>query len=225
MIYEIDKRINRALTGIRQAFRGVLTLTASDSGVQFVQADGLAGESLQDMELFQHYGFTSNPQPGTMAVVLPIGGKTSHGIVIATEHGSYRLKSLKPGEVALYTDEGAKVVLKRGRVIETDCDVFRVNCKTWEVNCTDWTVNCSSWKVNASASATFDTPTLMATKQTVVQGLLSSNGGLAASGGGGGSAVTVSGKMSVTQDVVAGGKSLVSHTHRESGGNTTNPPN
>lgn len=29
---------------------------------------------MQDVELFQHYGYTSNPPQGSMAVVLPIGG-------------------------------------------------------------------------------------------------------------------------------------------------------
>nr|WP_315384284.1 phage baseplate assembly protein V [Microvirgula aerodenitrificans] len=165
----MDQRIQRAMSGVRQAFRGVLTRADSASATQLVQADGLAGERLQDNELFQHYGFTSNPLPGTMAVVLPIGGRTSHGIVIATEHGSYRLKALEAGEVALYTDEGAKIVLKRGRVIETECDVFRVNCKQWEVN--------------ASDKADFNTPMLTASAQLTAQGQFSGNGGMALQGG------------------------------------------
>ena len=97
-----------------------------------------------------------------------MGGKTSHGIVIATEHGSYRLKALKTGEVALYTDEGAKIVLKRGRLIETDCDVFKVNCKTWEVN--------------ASDKADFNTPMLSASEQVTAGGQLNGNGGMAIKG-------------------------------------------
>lgn len=168
MINEIDKRIRRAMAGVRQAFRGVLTLVNSSSAVQLIQGDGLATEKLQDVELFQHYGLTSNPPPGSMAVVLPVGGKTSHGIVIATEHGSYRLKALKTGEVALYTDEGAKIVLKRGRLIETDCDVFKVNCKTWEVN--------------ASDKADFNTPMLSASEQVTAGGQLNGNGGMAIKG-------------------------------------------
>ena len=70
---DVDQRIQRAMSGVRQAFRGVLTRADSASATQLVQADGLAGERLQDNELFQHYGFTSNPLPGTMAVVLPHG--------------------------------------------------------------------------------------------------------------------------------------------------------
>lgn len=130
MIADIDDRIRRHVAGIRQTFRGVLTLVKAAGAVQLVQVDGLAGEQLQDAELFQHYGLTSNPPPGTMAVVVPVGGKTSHGIVIATEHGSYRLKNLASGEVAIYTDEGDSIVLKRGRLIEVTTQTLRVNAPT-----------------------------------------------------------------------------------------------
>lgn len=207
MINEIDKRIRRAMAGVRQAFRGVLTRVNSGPAVQLTQADGLAGERLQDNELFQHYGLTSNPPPGSMAVILPVGGKTSHGIVIATEHGSYRLKALQPGEVALYTDEGAKIVLKRGRLIETDCDVFKVNCKTWEVNATD--------------KADFNTPMLTASQQVTAGGQLNGNGGMAIKGGNG---AHVDGGLTTTEDVVAGGKSLTHHIHLGDSGGVTGPP-
>ncbi|MGG6043230.1 phage baseplate assembly protein V [Salmonella enterica] len=154
---KVDQRINAALNRIRNAFRGVLTRVNSTGPAQTIQGKGLGSEQLQDMELFQHYGFTSNPLPGTMAVVLPINGKTSHGIVIATEHGRYRLKELKPGEVALYTDEGCNIVLKRGKVIEANCDDFIVNAKN------KYSVNTADYDVNATNKANFDTPLLKAT--------------------------------------------------------------
>ena len=205
---DVDKRIRRAMAGVRQAFRGVLARTSHGSGSQLAQVDALAGERLQDCELFQQFGFTSNPPAGTAVVVLPVGGKTSHGIVIATEHGSYRLKALKTGEVALYTDEGAKIVLKRGRLIETDCDVFKVNCKTWEVN--------------ASDKADFNTPMLTASQQVTAGGQLNGNGGMAIKGGNG---AHVDGGLTTTEDVVAGGKSLMHHTHPGDSGGVTGSPN
>lgn len=116
MIEQIDKRIQRALVSIRKAFRGVITLVKSGGHVQLMQVKGLAGETLQDAEYFQHYGLTSNPPAGSMAIVLPIGGKTAHGIIIATEHGTYRLKNLKSGEVALYDDLGHTVHLSRSGI-------------------------------------------------------------------------------------------------------------
>lgn len=155
----VDQRINSALNRIRQAFRGVLNRVNSAAEVQTIQGRGVAGEKLQDAELFQHYGFTSHPLKGTMAVVLPLNGKTSHGIVIATEHARYRLKSLKPGEVAIYTDEGSYIILRRGRIIEVNCDEYIVNARNkYQVNTTDY-------NVTASAQAKFDTPLLHGTKE------------------------------------------------------------
>lgn len=201
---KVDGRIRNALSKIRLAFRGVLTMTASGGNVQLVQANGVAGEVLQDNELFQQYGFTSNPLPGTMAIVLPIGGKTAHGIVIATEHGQYRLKSLAPGEVALYTDEGDSVALKRGRI----------------VNITTQTLN-----INASEAVNINTPQINASEQVNVAGTLAANGGMTAKAGtSGGVAIEIAGEASITEDVVVAGKSFIGHDHRDSMSGTTSPP-
>ncbi|MBP4051234.1 phage baseplate assembly protein [Chromobacterium violaceum] len=207
MWHEVDQRIRRTFSNVRQGFRAVLTHVDSDGGVQAAQADALAGERLQDAELFQHYGYTSNPPPGSMAMVLPLGGRTSHSVVIATEHGSYRLQSLQPGEVALYSDEGSKIVLKRGRIIAVECDTFQLDCKTWQVN--------------ASEQASFVTPTLNTSAQFVAQGQISGNGGLAIQGGGG---AKVTGSVSASGDVKAGGISLQGHIHNGDSGGVTSPP-
>ena len=130
MIATIDKRFRRLVAGIRQAFRGVGTRVNSDAPVQLFQGEGLAGEQLQDNELMQHYGFTSRPPPGFMYVCLPIGGKTAHGIAVATEHASYRMKGLKSGEMAIYTDEGDSIVMKRGHLIEVTTQTLRINATT-----------------------------------------------------------------------------------------------
>ncbi|HGK4965673.1 TPA: phage baseplate assembly protein V [Yersinia enterocolitica] len=208
----VDGRINAALNRIRKAFRAVLTRVNSGGQVQTVQARALAGEQLQDNELFQHYGFTSNPLPGTMAVILPLGGATSHGIVIATEHGSYRLKGLKSGEVALYTDEGAKIVLKRGRIIDVECDTYRVKCKNYEIN--------------AKNQADFNTPMVTASQQVTAQAKITGNGGMAIKGGAGatfeGNIGQNGGNYTTDGDVQAGNISLTGHHHIDSmSGNTS----
>ncbi|HEN3660477.1 TPA: phage baseplate assembly protein V [Yersinia enterocolitica] len=208
----VDSRISAALNRIRRAFRAVLTRVNSGGQVQTVQARGLAGERLQDNELFQHYGFTSNPLPGTMAVILPLGGNTSHGVIIATEHGAYRLAGLKSGEVALYTDEGAKIVLKRGRIIDVECDTYRVTCKNYEVN--------------AEEKADFNTPMVTASEQVTAQNKITGNGGMAIKGGTGatfeGNIGQSSGNYVTNGDVQAGKISLTGHHHIDSmGGNTS----
>jgi len=201
MIADIDARIRRHVAGIRQTFRGVLTLVKTAGAVQLVQVDGLAGEQLQDAELFQHYGLTSNPPPGTMAVVVPVGGKTSHGIVIATEHGSYRLKNLASGEVAIYTDEGDSIVLKRGHLIEATTHTFRLNTQVMEVN--------------ASTRIDFNTPMVNADQALNVSGLTTLTDGIAISGGAGATA-TITGDLVTVGTITNNGKAIDS-SHQHSG--------
>jgi phage baseplate assembly protein V len=92
------------------------------------------------------------------------------------------------------------------------------------------TINCTTATVNASSSVTLDTPKTDITGVLNVTGLITGKGGLAVSGGGG-AAVTVSGNMNLegqidaSSDVVAGGISLMNHTHKEQGdGSPTSPP-
>lgn len=178
----VDKRIRKALSGLRLAFRGVLTRITTTGGVQTAQVAGLAPEGLEGIEMFQQYGFTTVPPEGAMAIVLPLGGRTSHGIVIATEHSSYRLQGLESGEVAIYTDEGASIVLKRNRIIAATCD--------------DWELDCKRMKVNASESVAFTTPELSTSEKLTAQGLISGNGGMAIKGGDGGVTASFEGNIS-----------------------------
>lgn len=84
------------------------------------------------------------------------------------------------------------------------------------------TINCTTATVNASSSVTLDTPKTYITGVLNVAGLITGSGGLAVSGGSG-AAVTVSGNMSLqgqidaSNDVTAGGISLMGHTHTEQG--------
>lgn len=176
--------------GIRQAFRGRLGLTQAGENTLRVQVRGLAGETLQDVEMMQQFGFTSHAPSGTEAIVLALGGDTSHGIVVATEHGSFRLKNLQSGEVAVYDLSGSSIILKNGRLIEMDCDTLHIK---------------------AAAKVQIDSPLVEASKELVAQGRISGNDGLAVQGGSGGAAVQITG------DVVADGISLIRHTHTEQG--------
>ncbi|MDN8050313.1 phage baseplate assembly protein V [Burkholderia multivorans] len=200
MIHEVRKQIDRALSGVRQAYRAVISLCVSDTPVQLAQVEGLAGEATPDLEMFQHYGVTSNPPAGTMAIVVPLGGKTSHGVIVATENGSCRIQGLKPGEVAIYTDEGDSIVLRRGRIIDIQTETLNIT---------------------ATKGVNIDTPNVNVTERINAQGQITGQGGMSVSGGDG---VLVDGSMKVTQDVEAGGKSLVHHTHPGDSGGITGEP-
>ncbi|OXI36775.1 phage baseplate assembly protein V [Burkholderia aenigmatica] len=199
MIREVQKQIDRAFAGVRQAYRAVISLCASDTPVQLAQVDGLAGETTPDVEVFQHYGITSNPPAGSMAVVVPLGGKTSHSVIVATEHASYRLAGLQPGEVAIYTDEGDSIVLRRGRVIDITTETLNIK---------------------AATAVNIDTPIVNMAQRLNVKEQITGQGGMSVSGGDG---VEVDGSMKVSQDVTAAGKSLVHHKHPYDDGVTDEP--
>lgn len=199
--------------GVRAAFRGVLNLVKSGSDIQQVQVSGLADETIQDLELMQHFGFTSVPPAGTQAVVIPLGGKTTHGIIVATENGSFRVKGLKNGETAIYDSSGSTIILKNGRVIDIECDSFNVNCKKYQVKATE--------------GANFVTPKLETDQQFVSQGQISGNGGMAVQGGSGasfsGSVTQKDGSFTTDGDVTAGTVSLKEHNHQNDGRGKPNP--
>jgi len=117
--------------------------------LQSLQMRLTAGEVNDDMEHFEPYGFTSNPLPGAEAVATFLGGDRSHAIVLVVADRRYRLQSLVPGEVAIYTDEGDKIHLKRGRVID---------------------IETSTLNIRASTAVNFDTPTLTQTGKILSQG-------------------------------------------------------
>ncbi|HHF7319897.1 TPA: phage baseplate assembly protein V, partial [Haemophilus influenzae] len=186
---------------------GVLHLVKSADNIQKVQASGLADETLQDVELMQQFGFTSVPPANTQAVILPIGGQTTHGIVIATENGSFRVKNLQGGEVAVYDESGSSIVLKKGRLIEIDCDVLKINAAT---------------KVDISS------PLVETDQVFTAQGQINGNGGMAVQGGSGasftGNVQQSGGSFTTDGDVEAGIISLRNHKHTgDSGGKTSKP--
>lgn len=98
--------------------RGLIQLSKDSGPTQRLQVSLMADEVRDNLERVQEYGFTSRPKPGAEAVVLFPGGSRDFGLVIAVDDRRYRLKSLQEGEVALYTDEGDAIHLKRGGTIE-----------------------------------------------------------------------------------------------------------
>lgn len=188
--------IDDAQTEIRQAFRGILNRVNANGGIQSAQISGLADETIQDIEHFQQFGFTSNPPAGTEAIILPLGGNSTHGIVIATENASYRVKSLASGEVAIYCQSGASITLKNGKVIDIECDQLNIN---------------------APAGVNITAPNVQCSAQMTAAGQINGNGGLAVQGGNGasfsGNINQSAGSYHTSGDVIAGGISLSNHDH------------
>lgn len=203
-IKTIDKRIKQVFNTVRQAFRGKVARVQAGGGVQKIQVEGLDGETVQDLEHAENFGFTSNPPAGSDCVVVPLGGKTSHGIIVTTTNGAYRITGLSDGETAVYNADGAKMMLKKGRVIEIDCDKLNIKAPSG--------VNITSEKVECSAVLT-------------AQGQINGNGGMAVQGGSGTTFtgnVDMVGGLNTTGALTNNGKDVGStHKHTETNGSET----
>lgn len=114
--------------------RAVIETIKDDRGIQSMQASLLADEVQDDMERFQNYGFTSHPPKGSEGIAVFPGGDRSHGILIAVDNRTYRLKDLKGGEVAIYTDEGDSIILKRNHRIEVNTETLTINAANVQIS-------------------------------------------------------------------------------------------
>jgi len=149
----MQRTAQRAQAGVRQALRAVLVRLDATATLPPAQVTGLAGEQLA-VELMQHYGVASAPLQGAEVIVLPVGGQSSHGVVIASIDGRYRI-ALQPGEVAIHTDEGDHIHLKRGRVIELVTETLTIT---------------------ATSKVRIDSPTVEMTGDATAQGDVSADG-------------------------------------------------
>lgn len=119
--------------------RCTVALANAGRKLQTLQIRMLAGELKDGMEHLEPYGYTSCPKPGAEGVAVFPGGDRSHGVVVVISDRRFRLQGLKPGEVALYTDEGDKIHFERGH---------KLTIKTGTLN------------VEASEEVHFKTPSL-----------------------------------------------------------------
>lgn len=106
MIRPIRNRLVMSIT------RAVLESVKDSGKMQLAKVKLFAGETREDIERFQNFGFTSVPQSGAEAVALAMGGNREHLIVVVADDRKVRLKDLLPGESAMYNAAGKKIHLK-----------------------------------------------------------------------------------------------------------------
>ncbi len=191
--------------------RAVVSLVNDSLKLQGVQLQVLAGETLDNVERFQEYGFTSVPLTGAEAVLLCVGGFRDHPLIVAIDDRRYRKKGLAAGEVALYTDEGDVILFKRGRTIEITAG-------------TKVKVTAPDVEVIAATKVTVTSPLVTMSGELQVAGKITGSAGIAISGGAG---AQVTGNIAVTGgNVTADGIGLKTHVHGgvQTGSGTTGAP-
>ena len=120
------ENLKRALAplwaALRTMFARAVVRNVNDAPrMQEVQVD-LGNKDLRDrVEHWQPYGLTAKPQVGAEALVLfPSGDRSGPAAVLLVADRRYRIRNLADGEVALYTDEGVAITLKRNQVVRIE---------------------------------------------------------------------------------------------------------
>lgn len=113
----------------------------TDRVIKRFSGTGRTDETFTNREYFQHYGFTSRPLNGAEGILIKEGNNI---ILIASDDRRYRLQ-IEDGEVALYSDEGDSIHLKRNKEIHITTGGKLIVDATNEVtiNTADANVNCS----------------------------------------------------------------------------------
>lgn len=157
---DIQQQLSRFLAPLKtrvynMVVRGVIKIVNDATKVQQMQNTLLAGEVKDGLECYQWYGFTSVPLPGMETAVVFCGGDRSNGIIIGVGDRQFRLKDLKGGEVALYTDEGDYLKFAREHNIEMKTTNLKITADT-SVALTSPTVTMSG-DLNVSGTVTAGT--------------------------------------------------------------------
>lgn len=103
---------NRILRRLQMMVGRGRVLFIDDSGdaqIAQVQMNGL--EVPNDRFRMAEFGFSSNPPPGSDAVVLHLTGERKSGVVLGTNHQASRPRSLGTGETMLYSQDGKFIYL------------------------------------------------------------------------------------------------------------------
>lgn len=121
---DVRQTVLRLLAPIRRKVetmivRAVIELVDDSTGLQTVQASLQADIARDGIERFQDYGITSVPSKDAEALVLMVGGDSTHPVCIRVEDRTVRITGLEEGEVCLYTKQNGKRILlkKDGKIL------------------------------------------------------------------------------------------------------------
>jgi phage gp45-like len=109
----LGSRIAAAVT------RGVVALAGYSPTVSRIMiqvSGGIAGETLQNVELIQPYGRTANPDNGAV-IVLTVNGHRDHKVALGADNPACRIAGLVPGEFGDQDNQGQQIVFKRTGIV------------------------------------------------------------------------------------------------------------
>lgn len=98
--------------------RAVLQRVDPTTARQLLDVVVLAGENRQAVPYYEPYGFTGIALDGAKLLMGSVGGSRENLVCLSVCDDRYRPTDLVSGEVALYTDEGDRVALRRNGVLQ-----------------------------------------------------------------------------------------------------------
>jgi phage gp45-like len=113
----MDEGIRNSLNNLgRRIFnmfaRAIVKRIEDDGLFQVMQLAMQADELKSEIRRLQSYGLTTVPPLGSEALAVFPNGERSTGVVLGVDHGGYRPKGMKPGEVCLYAQHGQVIHLR-----------------------------------------------------------------------------------------------------------------
>ena len=136
--------------------RGRIKIGSDDQSVQKQQVKMGQFETFDDIPRLSEYGFNSMPPAESDAVLVFVGGNRLDGVIIATGNQTFRMRSLKPGEVSISDNLGQSVYLSQAGIVVNGAGLPMMFTNTPEV--------------------TFDTPLVHMTGDANIDGNLTVGG-------------------------------------------------
>ncbi|HEY3846232.1 MAG TPA: phage baseplate assembly protein [Acetobacteraceae bacterium] len=95
--------------------RGALTLSNYTACRPLIQATGMAGETLQNVELLFPYGFSALPKAGAVILLDNLGTRT-HVLAIMADDATLRITDLAAGEFGHRDGNAQQIVFRADRI-------------------------------------------------------------------------------------------------------------
>lgn len=100
--------------------RAVVTAQHDGGEAQTVDVTTHASVDRSAVEVVQQFGFTSMAPGGAMVVVLAVGGDQSDLVALPVAAPGARLGGLNPGDTAIYSANGSRIIIRADGVIEVN---------------------------------------------------------------------------------------------------------
>lgn len=117
-----------------KSFIGAVKLVKSDAKTQTVQVALTKEFVIDNVPHIEPYGFTAHPQADAECLVVNVGENGERPVAVVIGGRTCRLQGLQAGEVALYTDEGDEIRLKRGHEIVVKTSKFVIDAAEIDLN-------------------------------------------------------------------------------------------